>query len=180
MKYQFNDDFEFKDRIKNTSKTTIFSVSPTGNYYINNNQVELKQEKNPIFSPMDSGGYWELTYYNCDSSYQCYMYTGSGVSFDLNTVENAYKEVYLVKNSTNNPTISDFKLYATQVANARDSYWDAGAAYSLAIIGVAGSIPFANALLAIGSGGVAIYEAYKGYSAWQDINEAMSNAYSII
>lgn len=180
ISYDLDEDFEFKEELQTKTRTTVFSTDTAGNNYINNELVTTSTTTAPPITTMDTGGHWKYTYYNCDGSVQCYLYTGSGVSFDLNTVHNAYKEKYLFKNPTNNGTISDFKLYATEANNAVDDYWDAGGWYLIAIAGIIGAIPFANAIAAIAAGGTAIYEAYQGYSAWKDLNDAMKNAYSLI
>ncbi|WP_239328333.1 hypothetical protein [Paenibacillus sp. ACRRX] len=141
ISFELNDDFDLKDKLNTTTRTTTFSHDKLGNNYIDNELV-TPLEVNDDFSSLDSGGHWKYTNYNCDSQTQCYLYTGSGVSYNLQDVHNAYKEKYLVKNSTNNPTISDFKLYATQAANSVSIYNNSGIAYALAIAGTTGAIPF--------------------------------------
>lgn len=179
--YNFNNDFEFKDKIKGETLVNVFSVDTEGNNYVNNELIAPEPIKEPQMSTMDVGGHWKYTYYNADNpATQVYMYTGSGVSLDMRDVKNAYKEVYLMKNTTNNPTISDFKMYATQVSNSYASYNSWGGAYVLEVAGIAGAIPYVNAMLAVVAGGVVIWSAYQGYSAWKTMNQAMANAYSII
>lgn len=181
VSYNFDNDFEFKDKIKGETIVTVFSVDKDGNNYVNNELVVQEPYEQPQISTRDSGGHWKYTYYNGDNpSTQVYMYTGSGVSFDMRDVKNAYKEVYLMKNTTNNPKISDFKMYATQVSNSYDSYNNYGGMYALEILGVVGAIPFANAIAAIAAGGVVVWTAYQGYSAWSSMNQAMANAYSLL
>lgn len=181
ISYSLNEDYEFKDKLQASTRVTVFSTDIYGNNYINNELVNIDlTPDNGQFTTFDSGGHWKYTYYNCDSSTQCYLYTGSGTTFNLETVHDAYKERYLIKNTTNNSTISDFKLYATQVKNAHDDYWAAGVEYNLAIIAGLATIPFANALALAAAGGLVIFFAYQGYSAWQDMNDAMANAYSLL
>lgn len=178
--YNFDNDFEFKDKIKGETLVNVFSVDTEGNSYVNNELIVPEPYKEPVMSTMDVGGHWKYTYYNTDSPTQAYLYTGSGVSFDMRDVKNAYKQVYLTKNATNNPKISDFKMYATQVANSYDSYNNYGGAYALEILGIVGAIPFANAIAAVAAGGVVVWTAYQGYSAWSSMNQAMANAYSLL
>ncbi|MEK4195961.1 hypothetical protein NYE59_22990 [Paenibacillus sp. FSL L8-0323] len=178
--YNFDNNFEFKDKIKGETLVNVFSVDTEGNNYVNNELIVVEPYEEPIMSTMDVGGHWKYTYYNADSSTQAYLYTGSGVSLDMRDVKNAYKSVYLTKNTANNPTISDFKMYATQVSNAHDSYYSWGGAYALEVAGVVAAVPYINALAAIVAGGVVVWSAYQGYSAWQTMNQAMANAYSII
>ncbi|TVX93033.1 hypothetical protein [Paenibacillus agilis] len=178
ISYELNDNFDLKDKFTTTTRTTIFSQDAQGNNYINN-EIVKPLEVNDQVSPLDTGGHWKYTSYDCDSPTQCYLYTGSAVSFDLKDVTNAYKAKYVLKNTTNNPMISDFKLYATQANNAVGAYYTAGTAYALAIAGIA-ALPFAGAIGVIVAGGGAIASAYQGYSAWKDLNDAMANAYSIL
>lgn len=178
--YKFDNDFEFKDKIKGETLVNVFSVDTEGNSYVNNELIVAEPYKEPVMSTMDVGGHWKYTYYNADSSTQAYLYTGSGVSFDMRDVKNAYKQVYLTKNTTNNPKISDFKMYATQVSNSYDSYNNYGGVYAIEIVGIVGAIPFANAIAAVAAGGIVVWTAYQGYSAWSSMNQAMANAYSLL
>lgn len=82
--------------------------------------------------------------------------------------------------TTNNPKISDFKMYAIQASNSYDSYNNYGGVYALEIVGIVGAIPFANAIAAVAAGGIVVWTAYQGYSAWSSMNQAMANAYSLL
>lgn len=182
--YDFNEDFEFKDRIVNEVNVTEFAIDVEGNTYIDGELVDtssfLAVPDEPMISVMDSGGHWKYTYYNCDYQTQCYLYTGSGASFNLQNVDNAYAEAWLFKNSTNNGKISDFKLYATQAANAVSAYNNASASYVAILIGTV-LIPIGGAVALLAGGGtLASIEAVQAYNAWKSLNKAMANAYSLI
>ncbi|MFI2856155.1 hypothetical protein ACH6EH_03330 [Paenibacillus sp. JSM ZJ436] len=145
---------QFKDEIKGTTRINVFATDSEGNNYVNGELVNVEEVEEPKITTMNKEGHWKYTNYNCDYHTQCYLYTGSGASFNLQEVENVYKEAWIFKNSTNNSTLSDFKLYATQIANAVDDYHFSGAVYTLAIAGMVAAMP-----------------------AWESINDAMSNSF---
>lgn len=179
ISYDFYDE-SYRAILKNEVKKTVFSKDKNGNYYINGEQVNVDEELSPKLDQVtasDTGGHWKYTYFNCSTT-QCYMYTGSGVSFNLNEVDDAYKAVYKTINSTNNYTITSFKMYANSAAGYVQDYHNAGAAYALAV-GVT-IITFASIIGAILAGGSAAIAAYQVYQAHSNLDSAMSSAYSLI
>ncbi|GAA0135147.1 hypothetical protein YSY43_19870 [Paenibacillus sp. YSY-4.3] len=142
IKYKFTKDTQnLKKFYRDEIRTTEILIESSGDYYINgerltdeflNTKITLpnkplvtpyKSDFTPYASsyPIESGGHSSLTYYtnagtNDPTMFYLQTYLSSYTNFFLDPPSD---KTYIFKHSYTGANVSDFKIYATQVANAR-------------------------------------------------------------
>ncbi|MBY0012415.1 hypothetical protein [Paenibacillus typhae] len=182
IKYNFNENNEkYESVFKDEQKTTEILITNEGDYFINDQQLSEEYLNAEILDSSDlvqaraieKGGYAFATHYtnsgqSSPSIFYCEAY--SDTNFFMDPGEQKLPKMIMWLSSS--PNLSDFKMYANNVASARTGI-DNGMV-TLAAAGVA-AIP-SWILAAIGTSAA----AYQVYTNSVSGHQAMTNAFNLL